>query len=313
MTLSPEATAWAERVAAVFGPAAVAILHYGSRAQNRDPRPDSPYDFVVVVSGYPEAYAAARTSLGKEFHPGRAVWLARILPPNSIAIRRPGSRDPVEAKCLVISRDDFARECSPRARDHFLQTRVTQQVLLAWARDEAGATAVLGMVRAAVEHALDWAPVFLPPSFDLDAFCRIVIAVPYAHELRAEAGGHAVVLFDAQRDRLRELYGPVLERGVQDGTLRRDGSAYQLVSAPGWWRKGCVRSYFRRSKWRTSARLLKHPFLYDGWLDYLLRKVERHTGQRIELTARERRHPLLFLWPRVIRFLRTRPQRGGTA
>jgi hypothetical protein len=43
---------------------------------------------------------------------------------------------------------------------------------------------------------------------------------------------------------------------------------------------------------------------FEGWLDYILRKAERHTGQRIALTAPERRLPLVFLWPRVFRYLR---------
>ena len=43
---------------------------------------------------------------------------------------------------------------------------------------------------------------------------------------------------------------------------------------------------------------------FDGWLDFLLRKAQRHSGQDIVLTERERRHPLVFLWPRVIRYLR---------
>jgi hypothetical protein len=49
--------------------------------------------------------------------------------------------------------------------------------------------------------------------------------------------------------------------------------------------------------------------LYDDWQDYLLRKLERRSGVRVELTERERRWPLIFLWPKAIRYLRTRPQR----
>jgi hypothetical protein len=313
MIIAPEAAAWAEHVATIFGPAAIAILHYGSRAQGRATRRDSAWDFFVVVSSYREAYMAAEASLGQRCHPRRAMRLAHVLPPNAISIRRPGTVEDVEAKCLVISRDDFARECSPRARDHFVQARISQHVCLAWARDQAGADAVMKAVRDARDHTMAWAPVFLPPSFDLDGFCRAVIAVPFAHELRAEGSGHPSVLFDAQRDMLREAYGPLLERGVRNGTLRQDGNSYRLARVPGWWRRFRVRGYFRHSKRRTSIRLLKHPLLYDDWVDYILRKIERHTGQRIELTPRERRHPLVFLWPRAIHFLWTRPQRRGTA
>jgi hypothetical protein len=43
---------------------------------------------------------------------------------------------------------------------------------------------------------------------------------------------------------------------------------------------------------------------FEGWLDFLVRKARRHTGEDIVLTPRERRLPLVFLWPRVIRYLR---------
>jgi len=287
-------------------------LHYGSRAQGRPTGPDSAYDFVVIVSGYREAYAEARATLGERCHPRRAVLLARVLPPNSISLRQPGLGRGAEAKCLVISRADFARECSPRARDHFVQARITQRVLLAWSGNETSASGILESIHVACEHALTWVPIFLPSRFDLTAFCRALIAVPFAHELRAEAHGHESVLYEAQRETPEATFGPVLEGGVRDGRLQRDGDGYRLVIPPGRWQRYRVRFYFKRSQFRTSIRLLKHPFLYEDWLEYLLRKIERHTGQRIELTPRERRHPLVFLWPRTFRFLRSRPQRRGT-
>jgi hypothetical protein len=65
-------------------------------------------------------------------------------------------------------------------------------------------------------------------------------------------------------------------------------------------------AYFRQSKRRATARWAKYVALYDDWLDYIVQKVARRTGQTVTLTARERRWPLLFLWPKAIRFLRAR-------
>jgi hypothetical protein len=50
---------------------------------------------------------------------------------------------------------------------------------------------------------------------------------------------------------------------------------------------------------------------FEGWLDYILRKAARHTGEEIVLTPRERRLPLLFLWPRLFRYLREKDRPGG--
>ncbi len=62
--------------------------------------------------------------------------------------------------------------------------------------------------------------------------------------------------------------------------------------------------YFAWSKVRATARWGKYVVTFDDWLDFLLRKARRHSGQEIVLTERERRHPLVFLWPRVFRYLR---------
>ena len=43
---------------------------------------------------------------------------------------------------------------------------------------------------------------------------------------------------------------------------------------------------------------------FEDWLEYIRRKAERHTGQEIVFSDRERRMPLVFLWPRVLRYLR---------
>jgi len=307
-----EAASLGAYLASIFGPATRAILHYGSRAQGRASHSDSPFDFFIVVTGYDDAYRAAASVLGERIHHRRARVLARLLPPNAMSVRAHGRPDGAEAKCMIISVEDFRRECSARARDHFVQTRMTQQVLLGWVRDPQTEATVLECVGQARERSFDWLRVFLPPRFTLPDYCRTLIEVAFAHEVRSEPAAHAERLFTAQRSLLSDIYGPVLARLTERGVLTRDGEHYRHLP-PGPLARSRVRWYFRQSKVRTSLRLLKHPFLYDDWIGYMTRKIERSTGQVIELTERERRWPLLFLWPRAIRYLRTRPQRrGGT-
>ena len=64
------------------------------------------------------------------------------------------------------------------------------------------------------------------------------------------------------------------------------------------------RLYFQWSLVRATARWAKYVVTFDDWVEFLLRKARRHSGQPIELTERERRLPLIFLWPRVIDYLR---------
>ena len=62
---------------------------------------------------------------------------------------------------------------------------------------------------------------------------------------------------------------------------------------------------------RSTTRWLKHTVTFEGWLDYIVRKVSRHTGEPIELTDRERRWPWVFLWGRLFAFLRTKNRKGS--
>ena len=92
----------------------------------------------------------------------------------------------------------------------------------------------------------------------------------------------------------------------EGGELRDTGHGeptYALARPVGFAERWRLTAYFRLSLVRATLRWFKYVLTFDDWLDYLLRKVRRHTGQDIELTSRERRHPLLFLWPKVVRYL----------
>jgi len=47
---------------------------------------------------------------------------------------------------------------------------------------------------------------------------------------------------------------------------------------------------------------------FDDWLDYIVRKIERRSGQRVELTRAERQFPVILLWPKAIRLIRALKQ-----
>src|SRR5262249_48507313 len=91
---------------------------------------------------------------------------------------------------------------------------------------------------------------------------------------------------------------------------RWTGDEYRQARAPGPPARGFARAWFAWSKLRATLRWLKYVALYDDWLDYVVRKVERKSGVTMELTERERRWPLLFLWPRALRFITRRPRRS---
>ena len=51
------------------------------------------------------------------------------------------------------------------------------------------------------------------------------------------------------------------------------------------------------------VRLFKTAFTFGDWVPYVLWKLERHAGHEIQLTERQRRHPLIFAWPIILPLL----------
>jgi hypothetical protein len=294
-------------LAEAFGASTVAVLHYGSHAQGRRPSADSAFDFFVVVGGYREAYESLRNRVGTSFKPALAVALNNRLPPNVVAVNGgPLGR----AKCCVISLAHLERACSPRAQDHFCQGRLMQHVLMTWARDEAAVAAIEAALAAVRANTLAWVAPSLPETFSVEDYLATALKRSLAGEIRPESADHSRTLAAAQRDTLGPVYESLLDGYVAAGRLVTDGpGTYRLAAPPTPRERRRVDAYFRRSKARATVRLLKHVALYEGWLDYIVRKVERSGNEKVELTQRERRWPLIFLWPRVFRFLRTRPQR----
>ncbi|MDZ7781225.1 MAG: hypothetical protein U5R14_15025 [Gemmatimonadota bacterium] len=286
-----------------------AILLYGSHLL-RSAAPDrhSAVDLVVVVDDY-RAFHRALSAAGELPRP---PWLmsalAHVLPPNVIAFAPEEGRAAI-AKCLVVRSDHFERALGPNPPDHFLLGRLVQKVAVTWARTEADARWVDERIRAAHRGVLRWMAPYLEASFDAQALGRRMLEVCYRGELRPEAGDRAEQIFQAQAPHFERAFGPVLEEAEQEGIVRPSGEGYCLRTAPGRRDARRWRRHFRRSKLRATLRWLKHTVTFANWLPYVVRKVERHTGREIHLTPLERKLPLLFLWPRAVYVLCTRPSR----
>jgi hypothetical protein len=307
----PDTAGLAAALAAAFGPSAAAIIHYGSRAQRSGARPESAHDFFVIVDQYAPAYRHLHTALGTGYAPATASTLARILPPNVISLRAPVGGARMLAKCAVLSRSDFARLCSPRAPDHFTQGRLFQHVQLVWTRDEASREGALSALVSARAGTFWWGRPYLPPEFDVECYLRVLLETSFAAEIRPEGTERIGQLLAAQREMLVPAYDALLRRLADSRLVAAGGNVYRLTTPPTAWERVRVKAYFARSKARATARWFKYVWLYDDWLDYIVQKIARRTGQEIALTERERRWPLIFLWPRAIEFIRTRPQRAA--
>lgn len=306
---SPRTARLAAFIAHAFGPSALALVHYGSHSQQSDASAESARDFFIIVSRYGPAYRSARAAIGTSYRPATATLLNHLLPPNVIAITLPAPDGPLLAKCAVLSLDDLRRACSHRARDHFALGRLFQRVQLVWTRDAGASCAVTDAIVEARALTFSWGRASLPPRFDVETYCRVLLATSFAAEIRPEGGERVDALIAAQRDMLEPAYGPLLAQLAAQNLLGTQGNVYTDPAPPGALGRLRIALYFRRSKLRATARWLKYIALYDDWQGYIVRKISRRSNRSVELTARERRWPLIFLWPKAIRYIRSRPQR----
>ena len=290
---------------AAGGPGLVAIVAYGSHVISAAPDRHSAYDLFVVVDGYGDFYRTLRTG----GHPGRAATLlamvSRFLAPTVIAFRPAAASGPL-AKCAVVSRDDFARELGRRRRDHFCLGRMMQQVSVVHARDEEAAAWVDGSVAGARELVPDWTLPFLDGPFSVDDFCRRMLEVSYAGEIRPERRNRVSAVYEAQKGFLRDTYTPILDARVAGGALDASDGRYLSPGSPSRLGRLGWKAYFAVSKARATIRWLKHMMTFDDWFPYIIRKVERRTGMTVDITPMERRLPFPLLLPKALRVLRSR-------
>jgi hypothetical protein len=313
----PALAAALDRLRVAVGDTLDAVVFFGSRRTGAArANTFSAYDLFAVVPAYRPFYAALRAAGLSGKGPALLSLVSRWLPPTQISVR---FADPeLLAKLSVIETRAFARETSRRRRDHFTIGRLFQPARVVLARSDAAREAALDALVSAHAETWRWARPWLPERFDADAYGRRALEVSMSWEIRPEPPGRAQALWAAQRDAQRPVFAALLadleaggeltraatpgDAGAPEFTPRRPVTALERLR---------LRAYFTLSILRATARWSKHVVSFEGWLDYIVRKASRHTGQPIELTPRERRWPLIFLWGRVFRYLREK-DRGRT-
>jgi len=292
------------------GDSLAGVIGFGSRFTGATPDALSAWDLFVIVDDYRTFYRRACLALGWRRPPGLLAWLNGWLPPS---VAHQVEDDGPDAKLFVISRRDLARKLDPTDIDRFCRARLMQHVTVLFARDETFRQELEAMLAANRRHQVEWMHPFLDGPFDIERFGRELLRVSYGTEIRPETKERPAEVYGAQRADLAALYAPELESAAARGLLAADGGRYRFAAPVRGLERFRASLRFRASKALTTARWMKHMITFEGWLDYIVAKVERRTDVRVELTPRERRYPLLFLWPKFFRVIRAgrRPQESG--
>ena len=264
-----------------------AMLLYGSCLRSGDLH-DGLVDLYLVVDRY------------RDFYPGRLKAIANwLLPPNVFYIELQDEGRTVRAKYAVLSRRDLENGTT-RWFHSYLWGRFTQPTAIAWVRDSDAHRQALACLAGAVRTFLNRTLPHLPDSGSVESLWQQGLKLSYSAELRVEKPGRADEL-----TAFGEHYYTGTARLVAD-SLKFDMTLQQTADELHYQADiPAVRRLASRIDWPqrklqgkllSVLRLLKALFTFDGGLDYIAWKLERHSGQHIEIPDRVRRWPLIFIW-----------------
>lgn len=288
MPLRAPAAALVAALVAHGGDNVASVLFYGSNLRTGDV--EGLLDFYVLVN---------RLTGWRNSRPLAAA--TRLLPPSVEYWEVPWQGHTLRAKVAVIGIDQFARSTRFDGMDTTIWARFTQPVMLAHARDPAARQQVRAAVTQAVTTATRWAALLGPAEGTARDYWEALFKATYSAELRVEKASRGVSIVDHAADRYTALLPPAWASARIPFEERPDGRLHLLLSpaeraraASAWAWRG------RFGKVLNIARLVKAAFTFTGGVDYLLWKLHRHSGVRLELTPWQRRHPILsapgILW-----------------
>ena len=289
-----------DAILARHGDAITAVMFYGSCL--RRGTDEGVLDFYVLVDGYRPAY------------PSR--WLALVnalVPPNVFYLSTQAELGPVRCKYAVISERDFEHAISNASRHPYIWARFAQPALMVHARDPKARDFVARCVAQAIITFVRRLVVFMPAKgrsqrFSAAALWHQAFRRTYGSELRTESEQTVRENYDAAPDRYREVTALSLDHLQQEGWIESTaarGPAFEIEMQPLRRGLGRLRWHLERPVCKLLAlvRLVKNATTFGDWLPYIAWKLERHTGKRLELTDRQRKYPLLFGWPVLVRLL----------
>jgi len=280
----------ASKVAARF-PNSDAVLFYGSclRTGKID---GQMLDFYVLVDDYHDAYGSKSKALGNS-----------LIPPNVFYFEEDINGVVVRAKFAVLSTRHFLKLCSEEAFNPAVWARFAQPIALSWCKDDGAKDNVLEALATALKTLVKSCVPLLQDVVSERDFWTFCFAQTYRTELRAESSGRPELLYDLMSE-FYSIVTPDLVADIecvtlQDGMLHVDVDRSQRLRERWVW-------FWRRVQGKLIhvLRLIKGAATFDGGIEYLAWKIERHSGVKVVLRPWHRRFPVLagmWLLPRLRR------------
>jgi hypothetical protein len=263
-----------------------AVLLYGSTLRTGNVH-DGLADLYLLVDDYRSA-----------FNNGTFALLNSLLPPNVFYLEVPFQGHRLRAKYAVITFSDF-RKGTERWFHSYLWGRFSQKSALVYVADDLAARQVQeALTKAVMTFVTRTLPRMTSPFTARDLWSR-GLALSYRAELRTEQPEGSACLFDADPDYYQGLTCSVLNAPPFNMDVKADVTPHSyLVNIPQKVRRLNVAAWHARTlqgKILSVLRLLKGLLTFKGGVDYILWKIERHSGVRVEVGPTLRRLPPLAI------------------
>jgi len=280
----PAVTALGERLRERYGDAVDAVLYYGSCQRGGDPF-DGLVDLYLIVNGYRNAH--------RRLLPSFFNWL---LPPNVYYLETEQDGRTVRAKYAVVSMADFERGTSSRWFHSYLWARFAQPVGIVYLRDRVSSQTIFQALSRAVTTFISRVLPVTPAEFDAVTLWREGVLRTYRAELRVEKKHRTANIIETDRRYYEAVTAAALAHLPVPVSVTVAGYRCHIGQRERRWSRLMWALRAAQGKLLSLLRLIKAAFTFDGGLDYIVWKLERHSGESIEVPAYVRRAPLIFVW-----------------
>ncbi len=253
-----------------------AMVYYGSSLRELD-NPEKMLDFYVLVDSYRKTHGT-----------GLRALLNRLIPPSVYYVEHTSTDGTISTcKYSILSLSEFEKRCSSQTFLSQVWGRFSQPCAVLWSKNQAVLHRVWAARVTAVETMIgETAPLMGGLATASELWGRGFYE-SYQTELRPESStGRSEEIVARFADRYGAITAALYGASDTEGRFTLPTSGQSRAKR---------RWFFRRCLGKPAAalRVLNGAATFDGGIDYIARKVENHSGVKLDPTPAQRKHPVL--------------------
>ncbi len=277
---------FAKKLQNKFDESTQAIVLYGSWLRGKR---DTVVDLYVIVDSYKYLDSPLDKILTNFFSPNVYQQVGENL-----------AKD-FRVKFAVINLEQFKKRVANDFHPYFW-ARFAQPTQILYVKNIEVRQALAATFKDATKRMIKESVPMLPKKFTTEMLWETALKLTYSAELRSESDTAPQSIIKTSLPELKSL----TESIASECSLKKTNDVWQNdTNRFDYLKKAAIwQTRFFIGKGLSIMRLLKAVFTFENPLDYLVWKIERHTGIKEEPTRLQRKHPLIFSWSLIWRLYR---------